>query len=92
MCVHHVWQLRKCGGLNPADRDVSRFHSDTELIKQYFSGAPKLRQAVRDIFSHLQKNKTRNRVTVLFSHSQSAGSLYEALSFVGFKFPIRAAT
>lgn len=38
MYVHDVWELRKCGVLNLADRDVSPFHSDTELIKQYFLG------------------------------------------------------
>ncbi|GAB1733822.1 hypothetical protein NU195Hw_g8996t1 [Hortaea werneckii] len=80
-----VFELRKCGGLNPADRDVNPFHSDTELVKQYFWGAPKLRQALRDIFSHLQKNRTRNRVMVLFNHSDSAHSFHKVLSFMGFK-------
>ncbi|KAI7294220.1 hypothetical protein KC343_g126 [Hortaea werneckii] len=42
----HLWELKHCGGLNPADKDIWAYESAFEIIKQYFWGAPKLRTAV----------------------------------------------
>ena len=81
----HLWELKECGGLNPADKDIWAYESPFEVIKQYFWGAPKLRSAVQEASNHLNKGGLHNRVIKLFQYPQGCESYYKALCFLGFK-------
>lgn len=83
--AYHVWELKQADALNPDDKDIFPFYDIKELLKQYFWGAPKLRQLTIRIYQHLRQDEPQNKVIVLFQYPQGAESYYKALSAMGIR-------